>query len=754
MAEVDNLTIKITSSATAASNALDKLIKKLQGLQSATNGSGLKIIVADMVNVESKTKSATNALSGFLSKFTAITAIVKLLKSAISESMNYTETFNYFNVAMKNYTAQAEEYAQKVNSVMGINVEQWENAQATFMSLGTTFGLTGDKANLMSQQLTQLTYDLASLKNVDPTVALQKMRSAFAGEIEPLRAWGVDLSKANLQLAATELGITKTFNAMTQAEKAQLRYYVIMKQTTDAQGDMARTLQSPANQLRILKQALTECARALGNIFIPVLQKVIPILIVFVRILTFVFEAIAKLFGFKYPDVQWYGDYTAGVGGLGDEMDKTRGKAKKLKQQLAGFDEINNLTTNQPSGGGGAGLGGAFADFELPTYDFLGDLAEKGALATETIKALLIPLGALVALIGVLNYTLTGASPIGFIIAGISLVIAGLVNLYETSEGFRTWVDNTWAWLKDVFGKIQDTFNRVAGAVIEWLVNAATDIAAWFVSAWDGAKTLWNNLVQAFTNIKTKAVDVWTNIKTKAVDAWNGIKSAFQNIPVWFGEKWQLVKDKVAEKWANIKQGAVDAWTGIKETFAKIPAWFKEKFSTAWQKVKDVFSTGGKIFDGIKEGIANAFRVIVNGLIKGINKVIAIPFNAINAALRIIRDITILGISPFKNVIKTFTVPQIPYLATGGVITNPTVAMIGENGAEAIVPLENNTEWINKVAAQINSTGNNDDVVKAIELLIDVVSNKELIVDGKSLARGISKEINRQTRIMGEGLVY
>lgn len=753
MAEVDSLSISIKSSADAASASLDKLISKLQQLQGAA-GNGVQIAVTGMKDLASNTEKATSAVGKLVAKFVSISAIVKILKDAIAESMNFTETFNYFNVAMKNYTQQAEDFAEKVNSVMGINVEQWENAQATFMSLGTTFGLSGDKANLMSQQLTQLTYDLASLKNVDPTVALQKMRSAFAGEIEPLRAWGVDLSKANLQLAATELGITKTFNAMTQAEKAQLRYYVIMKQTTDAQGDMARTLSSPANQLRLLKQALTECARALGNIFIPLLQKVIPILIVFVKILTFVFEAIARLFGFKYPEVQWYGDYTAGVGGLGDEMDKTGRKAKKLKQQLAGFDEINNLTTNKGGGGGVGGLGGSFADFDLPTYDFLGDLAEKGALATETIKALLIPLGALVILIGVLNYTLTGASPVGFILAGIALIIAGLVNLYDTSEGFRTWVDNTWAWLKDVFGKIQDTFNRVAGAVIEWLVNAATDIAAWFVSAWEGAKTLWNNLVQAFTNIKTKAVDAWTNIKTKAVDAWNGIKSAFQNIPVWFGEKWQLVKDKVAEKWANIKQGAVDAWTGIKNTFANIPTWFKEKFSTAWQKVKNVFSTGGKIFDGIKEGIANAFRVIVNGLIKGINKVIAIPFNAINAALRIIRDINILGITPFKNIIKTFTVPQIPYLATGGVITNPTVAMIGENGAEAIVPLENNTEWINKVAAQINSTGNNDDVVKAIELLIDVVSNKELIVDGKSLARGISKEINRQTRIMGEGLVY
>lgn len=729
MAEVDSLTIKITSSADAASSALDKLIKKLQELQGLSNGGGITVAVTGMQNLANGANKANSAVAKLVKTFASLTAIAKIVKTSITESMNFTETFNYFNVAMKNYTQEAEDYAEKVNRVMGINVEQWENAQATFMSLGTTFGLVGKDANLMSKNLTQLVYDLSSLKNVDPTVALQKMRSAFAGEIEPLRAWGVDLSKANLQLAATELGITKTFNAMTQAEKAQLRYYVIMKQTTDAQGDMARTLQSPANQLRILRQALTECARALGNIFIPILQVVIPILVTFVRVLTAVFEAIARFFGFKYPEVQWYGDYTAGVGGLGDEMDETGRKAKKLKQQLAGFDEINNLTTNKPSGGSGSPLGGDWANFELPEYDFLGDAAEKVQklkVALEAIAPIILGIGVAIGII-VVGYNwaniiknatklikgvtegvqflwlVISEHPLVAIIAFIAGLITALIGLYNNCEGFRNWVDNTLKMFKNAFS-----------ATWQWIVGLLE---------------------------KSQA---------KIEELRGKLNTFFASVPKFF----QTMNEKIITKWGAFVQGGKDAIAKIKEVFSNIPNWFRDKFAAAWQKVKEVFSTGGKIFDGIKEGIVNAFKTVVNAIITGINKIIKIPFDKIKDILKTIKGITILGFQPFSWINTTWTVPQIPKLATGGIITSPQLVMAGENGAEAIVPLENNTEWINKVAAQINAETDNDDVVKAIETLIDVVNSKELIIDGKSLARGISKEINRQTRIMGEGLVY
>ena len=713
MAEVDSLTIKIESDARDASSALDELISKLDKLQGILGKSKITVFNneihagGDVMQVfGEKTKSATSSLSSFLKTMLSMTAAIRILKACIKESMNFTETFNYFNVAMKEYSQQAEDYAEKVNRVLGINVEQWENAQATFMSLGTTFGLTGDKAYTMSENLTQLVYDLSSLKNVDPTVALQKMRSAFAGEIEPLRAWGVDLSKANLMLAAHELGITKTFNAMTQAEKAQLRYYVIMKQTTDAQGDMARTLSSPANQLRLLQQAATECARALGNIFIPVLQRIIPVAVAIVKVITTVLEAIAKLFGFSYPEIQWYGDYSAGVGDLGDEMDKTGRKAKKLKQQLAGFDEINNLTTNK-GGGGGVGAGaGSWADFDLPTYDFLGDAAEQADKLTNALKGCLIPLGLFLEAWALASAMFANTTPIGIIITGIGLIVAGLINLYNTSDTFRAWVNNAWANFKSLMATASAAVNNFFAKIAEWGYNTFTDIVGWF-----------------------------------------------KGLPQWFSNTWQTIVTNVKTKWTAFKQGASDAWTKVKEVFSNIPAWFKDKFTAAWTAVKNVFSTGGKVFSGIKEGIESAFKSVVNTLIAGINKIIKVPFEKIKDMLTTIKNVSILGLKPFSFINVNWSIPQIPKLATGGVVGSPTLAMIGEDGAEAVVPLEHNTEWVNKVAAQINEQGN-DDVVKALEVLIGVVRDKELIIDGKSLARSMAKEINRQTRILGEGMVY
>lgn len=150
---------------------------------------------------------------------------------------------------------------------------------------------------------------------------------------------------------------------------------------------------------------------------------------------------------------------------------------------------------------------------------------------------------------------------------------------------------------------------------------------------------------------------------------------------------------------------ATDIWEGIKKIFSKVADFFKTTFTNAWEAVKKVFSTGGTIFVGIKDGILSAFKTIVNALIDGINKVVATPFNALNTALTKIKNISILGATPFKSVIKTISIPKIPKLATGGVINRPTYAQIGEAGREAVLPLDRNTEWMNELAKKINSNG-------------------------------------------------
>jgi hypothetical protein len=169
----------------------------------------------------------------------------------------------------------------------------------------------------------------------------------------------------------------------------------------------------------------------------------------------------------------------------------------------------------------------------------------------------------------------------------------------------------------------------------------------------------------------------------------------------WFGSIFSNAWSGIKNAFSGVKSFFSGIWSSIKNAFSSVTSWFKNTFSGAWTAVKNVFSTGGKIFDGIKDGIANVFKTVVNGIIGGINKVIAVPFNAINGVLQGIKGISIVGVKPF-DWIQTFSVPQIPKLAKGGVLERGQVGLLEGDGAEAVVPLER-TEWIQKVAQKLSS---------------------------------------------------
>ena len=307
----------------------------------------------------------------------AVKTIAQKIVSAINQSNQYIEDLNLFNASMGMYTQAAQQYAEKVADVMGLDPGEWMRNQGIFMTLATGFGVVGDRAYTMSKNLTQLGYDISSFFNIGIEDAMQKLQSGISGELEPLRRLGYDLSQARLKAIALSLGIDKTFNSMTQAEKAQLRYYAIMTQVTHAQGDMARTLDSPKNQLRVFQATVTQAARAVGNIFIPILNAVLPVAIAVAKAIQFVASAIASLFGFVLPSVDYsdaFENMGGGAGDLADNLDKAGGSAKKLKSYLMGFDELNVLNDDNTSGGGGSGGGGGGGfDFELPEYDFIGN---------------------------------------------------------------------------------------------------------------------------------------------------------------------------------------------------------------------------------------------------------------------------------------------------------------------------------------------------------------------------------------------
>ena len=315
----------------------------------------------------------------------AVQSIGNTIASWLHTSNQYIEDMNLFNVALGEYASEAQKYAEQVGEVLGIDPGEFMRNQGTFNTIISGFGVASDKAYLMSKNLTQLGYDLSSFFNITVDDAMQKVQSGIAGELEPLRRLGYDLSVARLQEEALALGIEKKVSAMTQAEKSQLRYYAIMTQVTTAQGDMARTLNAPANQLRVLQAQVTQCARAIGNLFIPMLNAILPPVIAVVKVLRSLIITIAGLFGINadrfgdmFSDVSSsVGSTASGLEDVSDGLGDATKAAKKLKNAMLGIDELNIISPNDDSSGSGsgsgAGIGGNDLGIDLPTYDFLGD---------------------------------------------------------------------------------------------------------------------------------------------------------------------------------------------------------------------------------------------------------------------------------------------------------------------------------------------------------------------------------------------
>ena len=276
------------------------------------------------------------------------------------------------------------------------------------------------------------------------------------------------------------------------------------------------------------------------------------------------------------------------------------------------------------------------------------------------------------------------------IIAATPAIITGIVTAFQSIV----------AILPDLIQKISDALPVLVPQIIVGLGLMAVSLA------------------QQLPEILASVADAMVNL---FAGAWDGIKQVFSLDAV--------------------KQFFSDVWDSAKKAFGSVADWFKNIFSDAWQAVKDVFSTGGKIFSGIKDGIADVFKKVVNTIIKGINKVIKIPFDAINKMLRKLRGINILGIEPF-GWIKEFSVPQIPELWRGGVLKRGQIGLLEGKGAEAVVPLENNHKWISKVA---------DDMKKSVGGFGGNVYNIEINVDGakyndeQSLAVAIAQEIQNLT---------
>lgn len=327
--------------------------------------------------------------------YLAFQRVANVVSGWLKSANDYIENVNLFQVSMGEFYDEAFAYAQLVSDRLGIDPSEWMRNQGVFMSMANGFGLAREQAYALSEGLTELSYDLSSLYNEDVETSALRLQSALSGEIEPIRRLGISISQATLQEYALAHGIDESVTAMTEQEKALLRSLVLMEGAArvGAIGDFAKTLESPANAMRVLRQQITQLGRALGTVLLPIIVQIIPWVQAFVEILTDGIRALASLVGFTMPDwdtSDWGSGITMGADDATDAIDDTTKSAKKLKRELLGIDELTILEPPSSSGASGLdeGVSGWAGGLEIPNIWDQQAISEIKTKADE-IKAMI-----------------------------------------------------------------------------------------------------------------------------------------------------------------------------------------------------------------------------------------------------------------------------------------------------------------------------------------------------------------------------
>lgn len=485
---IDELNIQIASDSSKATRALTSLIKKLEKLKNTLDNSSLSnITIANSFNqvtqatnrttqTTNKHTEATKKGSTSTQKFTdklaqqisktrtlmgAFKSAANIMAGWFTESNDYIETLNLFNVSMGEGADAAYKYAESVQRLVGIDIKEWMQYQGTFKQLTSGFGVAEESANKMSKNLTQLSYDLSSFFNTDVETAFDKLSSAMAGQVKGLREFGIDTTVASLQEYALSKGIDASVRSMTQAEKSLLRYNYIMEKSIIIQGDMARTIVTPANSLRILNAQLTQMKRALGNIVSVIVVKFIPYVQAMVQIITDAANAIANFFGFELPEI----NYDGIGGGFADDLEDAEDAAdgvsdtlKEIKKQLMGFDELNIITmpgTDSGSGSDSGAAGGSGLNMDVLEYDFLKNLD------TSKLDEVKEKMGNILTIVGLITSGIAAWKLYDFIkdldsvqkkAFGLTLMITGFALEFDGAKEIGNGTATMWDWIKTIIG--------------------------------------------------------------------------------------------------------------------------------------------------------------------------------------------------------------------------------------------------------------------------------------------------------------
>lgn len=821
MAVIDTLEIKISADSSKAIAELNKLSTSLSNLDKNSKFTTLlnnlnkidetiKDTAANSDNIDKITKSMSklnksgNSIDNITTKLqklgksilsiAVISKIGNLISGAISEMNNYIEANNLFSVSMGSFYEEAYDWANKVNDKLGIDPAEFMKAEGTFMAMARGLGITEEQAYKLSKGMTELSYDLSSFRNIPIEEALTKMKSALAGEIEPLRAVGISVTQAALQEKALALGITENVNAMTDAEKSLLRYKVILDSMKNmgAVGDLAKTIESPANALRILQMQLTQLARAIGSLFIPILTQVLPYIQAFTNVLTKLISKLAVLLGFKMPtwknsDWNTISD-TSGI--VADNLDKAKNSAKKMKDYLMGFDELNVIKPDTGTSGGNnnlvsSGLGNlmledVWTDAMLDSIDskvksieekfqgivdksyewkdalmIIGSILAGGAIVSiiMSISKTIGHIGSLSNLLFVFQYfgyvigtTVAGAfstlaTTILPIIAAVAAVAAVVYTLWKNWDKVvsivQTFVDKT--GLKNTFEEIKlslaPLFEKLGG-----LHDLFTAIGTVILGVLQPAIAVLMGLFNGFMNVIKPIITMIGGV----IDVFSALGNLIVGI---FTGNLDKINDSINLFIIGISE-IISGWFNgligfIGGFFTGVVEWLNSSLSFVITWIKN-----------LKDWIISGFKNILNAGINLINKF----FNWLNDKLNISWDsFSILGKEIFPGgSIQLFTIPLIPNVyKEGGFIEDGLFTMNqGEiagkfNNGKSVVA--NNEQIISGI-----SQGVYDAFMKALsENDSDKAINVNVYLDSDQITSSVEKNKNAKgLSLFGNELDY
>lgn len=844
-------------------------IEELQVLISANTRELKKQIKDVKKQFKGLNKSANVMTRGIKSAFKklavgiAAIGLGKIIKNSIKVAMDAIESENLFDTVMGKWVKSVRAWSMELQKNLGLNAYEVRKNVGVLFNMTKSMGLAENSALDMSKQLTELAYDMASFYNISNEEAFNKLRAGITGETEPLKRLGILVHENVIKQVAYKNGIAQVGAQLTEQQKVMARYLAIMEQTGTAQGDLARTIKSPANQLRVLRTQLKLVRINLGKAFMPIWETILPALTslaIRLQEVTSYFQVFMEaLFGVEKQQNK-VSKNAANISGGFNQMGKDIQEAgKKAKGSLSGFDEINQLAqntkastqglvpdiSNVATSGGINTIGEAKLEFKTNIDETKAKIQEQaeniklivGDLKTfivensdEIISALTgitvafasfkiisnwtkIIEGVKLAFTGFGTTIVTALGAINLPVLAVAAVIgilAGTVTyLWKTNEGFRNAVTKAWDKIKQ---KANEVFIQVKEVVADLWETKLVPFANWLkdvlVDAWqkviDIANWLWKEVLTpigdfilwmvenvftplanilidvlgtAFNFVKEVALILWENVLVPLGDflgsifqplvealsavftfLWQNVlkplgsfiasilKPIFQSLIKVLEFLWKKVLKPLSQfiggifltVFKNVAEGVKTIIGGFKTAFTGlmnfITGVFTGNWKKAWQGVKNIFAGVFNSLYGIVKVPLNMIIDAINWVISGLNKI----------------QFELPDWAPFGLSGKSYgiNIGKIPKLARGGIIDSPTLAMVGEAGKEAVVPLEN-TAFVDKLASAVGSA-----VLNAMQINNNNDSNLDgglvLNIDGTEVARIVKPFLDQENNRLGD----